>query len=58
MNKRDKKRASFYNYQTDKKWGEAASYDLSIDTGILGIDGAVEVICNYLEIKDRIEKNK
>lgn len=31
-------RASFYNFYTDKRWGHAASYDLSIDSSLLPID--------------------
>jgi len=51
--KADKKRASFYNFQTEKKWGHAASYNLSVDTGDLGIDGCVTLIRRYLELKNR-----
>ena len=28
INKTDKKRASYYNYYTNKKWGDAESYDI------------------------------
>ena len=47
----DKKRASFYNFQTEKKWGQAASYNLTVDTSALGIDGCVTLIRRYLELK-------
>ena len=36
--KTDKRRASYYNYYTSKKWGDAAGYDLSLNTATLGID--------------------
>ncbi len=49
--KADKKRASFYNFQTDKKWGAAASYNLSLDSGDLGLEGCVKLIKTYLELK-------
>ncbi|MBQ4177312.1 MAG: cytidylate kinase-like family protein [Lachnospiraceae bacterium] len=49
----DKKRASFYNFQTEKKWGQAASYNLTVDTSALGIDGCVTLIRRYLELKNR-----
>ena len=49
--KADKKRASFYNFQTDKKWGQASSYNLTVDTSDLGIDGCVTLIRRYLELK-------
>ena len=50
--KADKKRASFYNFQTEKRWGHAASYNLSVDTSQLGIDGCVTLIRRYLELKN------
>ena len=31
MEKKDKQRAAYYNYYTNKTWGMAASYDLCID---------------------------
>lgn len=49
--KTDKKRASYYNYYSNKKWGEAKGYDLSIDSGELGIDGTIQLIKDYINIK-------
>ena len=49
--KADKKRASFYNFQTEKKWGSVDSYNLAVDTSDLGIDGAVKLIQQYIRIK-------
>jgi cytidylate kinase len=40
----DKKRAAYYNYYTNKTWGAAASYDICINTSLLGIDGTVAMI--------------
>lgn len=40
----DKDRASYYNYYTDQIWGEAENYDLCIDSGKIGVQGAVNVI--------------
>lgn len=48
--KMDKKRASYYNFYSDKKWGKADSYNLTIDSNI-GIDEACEVIKAYVEKK-------
>lgn len=47
--KQDKKRAAYYNYYSHKKWGEAASYDFSIDSSLLDIDGSVEVLATIAE---------
>ena len=37
IEKREDQRAEYYNYFTGKKWGHAASYDLCIDSSILGL---------------------
>ena len=53
IQKTDKRRASYYNYYSSKKWGEAKSYDLCIDSGELGIDGCIELIIKYIELKEK-----
>lgn len=50
MIKTDKKRASYYNYYTDKRWGNSSSYDLCINSGKLGIEKTAELILSYLDI--------
>lgn len=50
ITKTDKRRASYYNYYTNKEWGSASSYHLSVDSGKLGIDRTVKLIENYLDI--------
>ena len=54
IRKTDKRRASYYNYYTDLKWGEAKNYDLCINSSKTGIDGAVEIMAKYIEIKEQI----
>ena len=49
--KADKKRANYYNFQTEKKWGHASSYHLCIDSSVVGYDGAVKLICDFVEIR-------
>ena len=49
MNKKDKQRQSYYNYYSSKKWGRADSYDLSINSAILGVEGTVKFITQYIE---------
>lgn len=51
--KTDKRRASYYNYYTSKKWGEAAGYDLSLNTATLGIDGTIHMIREFVAYKER-----
>ena len=51
--KTDKSRASYYNYYTNKKWGEATGYDLCLNTASLGIDGTIHIIREFAAYKER-----
>ena len=51
LEKSDKKRESYYNYFTYKQWGAAASYDLCLNSSLLGIDGCVKVISDIIRSK-------
>lgn len=50
----DKDRASFYRYYTDQIWGEAGNYDLCIDSGRIGPEGAVQVVMSCLKARGMI----
>lgn len=52
--KNDKKRASYYDYYTNKRWGEAQSYDFCLNSSKLGIDGTVEAIKHLTKVKENI----
>lgn len=56
--KTDKKRASYYNYYTNKDWGDAKGYDLCLNSGKLGVYGTVKVILEYLKVRNGIENPK
>ena len=45
----DKKRAKYYEFYADRRWGKMEDYDLCISTDNIGVDGAVETIMAYLE---------
>ena len=49
INKKDKQRQSYYNYYSSKKWGRADSYDLCINSSLLGIEGTVKLIIQAIE---------
>lgn len=51
MVKTDKKRASYYNYYSSKRWADAKSYDLCINSSVTGLDGAVKAIQEFAKIK-------
>lgn len=48
MDRVDAKRASFYNFYSGKKWGDARSYDLCINVTRVGIEKAVNMIAEAL----------
>lgn len=54
--KTDKKRASYYNYYTNKTWGDAKSYDICLNSAKLGIGGTAKAIMDYVNLKNKIEK--
>ena len=44
---KDKAREEYYNYYTFGNWGIAASYDLCVDSSILGIEGTADFIIDF-----------
>ena len=49
MAKKDKQRQSYYNYYSSRKWGRADTYDFTIDSSILGIDGTAKLIIQMID---------
>ena len=47
----DKLRRSYYQFYTDDKWGSREHKDLVINSSVLGIDGTVEFIKEFVEKK-------
>lgn len=46
--KMDKKRESYYNYFTNRKWGSADNYHLSIDTSVFTPVQIANIISNHI----------
>ena len=44
IKEKDKRRAAYHRFYTDMKWGYAKNYDVSLDSGRLGIDRCVDII--------------
>lgn len=44
--KKDKERKTYYRYYTDEHWGDYKNYNLSLDSGVLGEENCVSVICD------------
>lgn len=57
INKTDKQRASYYNFYSGKKWGNAGSYDLSVNSGFIGIDNTVKTIIDFVEKRKEFKKS-
>lgn len=49
IEKSDRDRAHYIETFTGKKWTDARYFDLTLNTGKLGLDKSVELILNYLE---------
>lgn len=45
----NKLRSAFYNFYTDKRWGAASSYDLTIDSSLLPLDECADFVIEYLK---------
>ena len=60
LEKNDKKRSGYYNYYTGKTWGMADSYDLCINSSLLGIEETAVYICRFAKekfgLKQRLSK--
>ncbi|MBE5935228.1 MAG: cytidylate kinase-like family protein [Lachnospiraceae bacterium] len=55
IQKRDKQRASYYNFYTSKRWSDVTSYDLTLNVAKIGVDGAVAMIKDYLELEKDVK---
>ena len=56
IKKADKRRANYYAYFTDRKWGDARNYTLCLDSDKLGLENCADIIIEA--IKKREEYNK
>ena len=52
MVKTDKKRSSYYNYYSSKKWGDSRSYDMCINSSVLGPEGTADMIIAFAKAKE------
>lgn len=42
---KDKKRSVNYKYYTDRKWGMSQNYHMALDSGVIGVENCVEIVC-------------
>ncbi len=51
----EESRASYYEYYTGKKWGHSESYDLCINSSILGIEDTEKFIAEFIRKKFKVQ---
>lgn len=44
----EKERAAYYNYYTGKRWGDSSSYDLCVNSSLLGLRGTADFIGEFV----------
>ena len=49
IRRNDRRRTSFYEFNTSKKWGYRDNYHLILNSSALGIDGCVDIIVNLMQ---------
>ena len=54
----ESERASYYNYYTGKQWGHSESYDLFINSSLLGMEETVKFIAGFIRKKLNVEESK
>ena len=47
--------AKYYKFHTGKDWDDARNYDLSLNSGVLGFEGTLEAILQYMELREKLE---
>ncbi len=56
--KTDKKRSTYYNYYTNKKWGAAESYELCLNSSKLGVQGTADAVISYIRLRNAVKERK
>lgn len=46
---KDKRRSTYYRFYTGRKWGQLDTYDLMLNSGVLGIEKCMELICTIFD---------
>ncbi len=46
---KDKRRGTYYRFYTGRKWGRLDTYDLMLNSGVLGIEKCTELICTIFD---------
>ena len=47
----DSKRKVYYKHYTNRTWGDAQNYHLCLNSGLIGVEKCVDIICDIAEMK-------
>ena len=53
LEEKDQKRRVYYKHYTDRVWGQAQNYHLTLDSGIIGIDRCVDLIVDIAQHSEK-----
>jgi len=48
---KDNKRKVYYKHYTNRNWGDAQNYHLCLNSGLIGVEKCVDIICDIAEMK-------
>ena len=48
IRRKDKARATYYGFYTDRRWGDLNNYDLVVNSTVIGIDATVDLLEYYV----------
>ena len=51
MEHNDKRRRTYHNTHCEGKWGDSRSYDITINSSRLGIEGTTDLLIKYIEAR-------
>ena len=51
INKTDRRRSTYYNFYTGRKWGRYDNYHLALDSAVLGVEGTAQIIAEMAKQK-------
>lgn len=58
LKEKDRRRAAYHRFYTNMKWGHAQNYNLTLDSGTLGIETCVEIIRSVYSISQKKQSQK
>ncbi len=53
LHKYDKERKKYHDYYAANTWGNAVFYDLTLNSGVLGIEGSIKVITSFIDLFEK-----